>query len=39
MLAEAAHTLGNLGLARAVGMTTHPHAAMAALEAGIKTLG
>ena len=39
MLVEAAQTLGTLGLAGAIGMTTHPHAAWAALEAGCGAVG
>jgi hypothetical protein len=33
---EAARALGNLGLSGAIGMTTHPNAAMAALEQAIE---
>jgi hypothetical protein len=36
MLVEAARTLGNLGLAGAIGMTTHPHAAETALDRGVE---
>jgi hypothetical protein len=39
MIVQAAHTLGNLGLAGAVRMTTHPQAAMTALEAGVEAFG
>jgi hypothetical protein len=39
MLVEAARALGNLGLTGAVGMTTHPRAAMTALEAGVDSVG
>jgi hypothetical protein len=39
MLVEAARTLGNLGLAGGIGMTTHSHAAWTALEAGVEALG
>jgi hypothetical protein len=36
ILVEAAHALGKLGLSGAIGMTTHSHAAMAALEQAIE---
>jgi hypothetical protein len=39
MLVEAARTLGDLGLAGAIRMTNHSHAAWAALEAGVDALG
>ena len=39
VLVEAARTLGSLGLAGAVGLSTHPHAAWTALEAGVEALG
>jgi hypothetical protein len=39
MLVEAARTLGNLGLAGAIRVTTHSHAAWTALEAGVEAVG